>query len=248
MKNLSARALRADLFTIGDDFYGYLEKTLRTGLSHPQEELEGKVLAVTSKIVSLAENRFVAKDEVEKVALIKSEADQFLGEMGYGCYLTIKEGLLIPSSGIDESNAEKEMFILFPQDPFVSAEKIRNYVAKKFGLRKFGVILTDSHTAPLRVGVTGLALSHYGFKGVQNKIGEKDLFGRVLKMTQINIADAVATAAVFCMGEAAEQCPMALVQTEVEFEEGNLELRRTECKVTPELDLYYPLYKQFLKD
>ena len=78
-----------------------------------------------------------------------------------------------------------------------------------FGWKNFGVLITDSHTTPLRRGVTGIALSYWGFSGVQNKVGTPDLFGRTLKMTHVNLADAFAAAAVLVMGESNESTPVA---------------------------------------
>ena len=82
---------------------------------------EKDILVVTSKIVSLAENR--VRQASDKAALVRGEADTYLGEIAYGCHLTIKHGLLIPSAGIDASNSETGEYILFPTDPFASAQK-----------------------------------------------------------------------------------------------------------------------------
>ena len=68
--------------------------------------IEGKVLAVTTKIVSLSENRLIKRSEISKIDLVKREADRYLGQVFESCHLTVKENLLIPSAGIDESNSE----------------------------------------------------------------------------------------------------------------------------------------------
>ena len=199
---------------------------------------------MTSKIVSLSENRIVPKSKIDKKNLIQKEADHYLGEIGYGCHLTIKQNLLIPSAGVDESNTEKDFYILYPLNPFLSAQKIHRVIKQKLHLKEFGVLLTDSHTMPLRRGVLGAALAYYGFKGVENKIGTKDLFGKELKMTQINVADALAVAATFTMGEGKECRPLAIVTAPVEFTKlpDNSELR-----MPFEEDLYKPLLQKSLK-
>lgn len=80
--------------------------------------------------------------------------------------------------------------------------------------------MTDSHTTPLRRGVTGIALSYWGFQGVESFVGTKDLYGRALKMTHVNFADALASAAVLMMGEANESCPLAMLRcSTVKFQE-----------------------------
>ena len=235
---LQAKAISTDIYHLGDDFTAFLVKHLKGVLK------EGKILAVTSKIVSLAENRIVLKSHIDKTKLIQKEADYYLGEIGYGCHLTIKQNLLIPSAGIDESNAEKDCYILYPLNPFRSAKRIYSLIKKTLHLKKFGVLLTDSHTMPLRRGVVGAALAYYGFKGVENKIGEKDLFGRELKMTQINIADALAVAATFTMGEGSEKQPLAIVTAPVEFVELS---DNSELRMPFEEDLYKPLLQKSLK-
>lgn len=204
--------------------------------------LEGSILAITSKIVSLSEGKLIPKSQVsDKDELIRSEADYDLGKVAFDCRLTIKEGLFIPSSGIDESNSENGDYILYPENPFKSSQMIYENLIKHYNLNDFGIIMTDSHTMPLRQGVMGIALSYWGFKGVKNMIGKHDLFGRHLKMTQMDLADGLATAAVLMMGEADECSPLALIENPpVEFSKTT---DPSEISILPEKDLYYPLYK-----
>ncbi len=236
---MRAEAVETNIYHLGDDFKSFLMENVKGRLK------EGDILAVTSKVVSLSENRIVPKSSIEKKDLIFQEADRYLGEIEYGCHLTVKQGLLIASAGVDESNAEGDYYILYPLDPFLSAKNIYGWIQERLGLKRFGVLLTDSHTAPLRRGVLGTALAYYGFKGMESKIGEKDLFGRELRMTQINIADALAVSAAYTMGEGRESRPLAIVQAEaVEFAvfPDNSELR-----MRPEEDLYRPLLDKSLK-
>ncbi|MBK7889787.1 MAG: coenzyme F420-0:L-glutamate ligase [Bdellovibrionales bacterium] len=172
---------------------------------------EGLVLAITSKIVSLAERRTVPRDQVEKLELIKREADVYLGPMGYGSHLTIAKGLLLASAGIDESNSKDGDFILYPVDPFMSSMALWKTLREKWKIRDLGIILTDSRTTPLRLGVTGFALAYWGIGGLRRCVGEKDLFGRELKMTSVNVVDGLAAAATLLMGEAAESRPLVVV-------------------------------------
>ena len=206
---------------------------------------ENMVLAVTSKIVSLAENRIVAKSSIDKKDLIEKEADENLGEVGFGCYLTIKQGLFIPSAGIDESNSESGDYILYPENPFLSAENLWKELRNKWKINNLGILITDSHTTPLRRGVTGIALSYWGFHGLKNMVGEPDLFGRKLQMTTINLADSLATAATVTMGEGNECRPLAILNgTSVEFVER---IDPSEVRMNLAHDLYYPFFKHLLK-
>jgi F420-0:gamma-glutamyl ligase len=205
---------------------------------------EAMIVAVTSKLVSLAENRLVDKASTTKERLIDHEADHNLGEVGYGCYLTIKHGLFIPSAGIDESNSETDQYILYPENPFASAKKLWQGLRKCWSVEKLGVIFTDSHTTPLRRGVTGISLAHWGFQGLKDLVGSPDLFGRRMQMTTVNIADGLASAATLMMGEANESRPLAIIRcNDVLFIE---ETDTTELKMPLLDDLYYPFFKQSL--
>ena len=235
---LQLKAIATKIYHLGDDFESFLIENTKAHLK------EREILAITSKIVSLSENRIIPKTNIDKKELIRKEADHYLGEIGYGCHLTIKQGLLIPSSGVDESNAEGDYYILYPENPFLSAKKIHSLIKKKLGLKKFGILLTDSHTKPLRRGVLGAALAYYGFKGVESKIGTKDLFGKKLKITQINIADALAVSATHVMGEGSEGCPLAVIKTKVDFTELP---NNSELQIPLEEDLYRPLLEKSLK-
>ncbi|RZA00336.1 MAG: hypothetical protein EOP11_18430 [Proteobacteria bacterium] len=234
-KSVTVTPVRSAVFHRGDSLFEYLKAQL-----HGQLE-DGAVVAVTSKIVSLAENRVAPKEGTTKRALVEKEAGTYLGMGNHGVELTITHGLLIPSAGIDESNSESGDYILFPEDPFASAAAIGRYLRSEFNLKHLGVILTDSHSSPLRLGVTGLSLSHWGIKGTQSLVGAPDIFGKELKFTSVNVVDSLATMAVFTMGEADNRCPLAVIKgAEVEFTE---QTSPAEIVVKPEDDLYWPLLK-----
>ena len=204
---------------------------------------EGIVLAVTSKIMSLAEDRIVDREGADKRALVEQEADVFLGEIAHGCFLTIKDGLLIPSAGIDESNSETGGYILFPKNSFESTEKLWRDLRLAWKIQNLAIVITDSHTTALRRGVTGVCLSYCGFHAVKSLVGKVDLFGRELRMTQMNLADGLAAAAVMMMGEGAEAQPLAVIENaNIEFSEV---VNSREIRIPLEEDLYYPLISSF---
>ena len=185
---------------------------------------EGSVVAITSKIVAICEGRFAKIGSADKDALIQQESEYYLPRKlnKYGVMLTIKQNILAPSAGIDESNAEGH-YILWPKNPQKTANEIRAYLCKKYRLKKLGVIITDSRTLPLRWGTIGVCLAYSGFKPLNDYIGKKDLFGRELKVTQSNIADSLAVAAVLEIGEGDEQTPIAVLEDLpfVQFREAN---------------------------
>lgn len=234
--NLSISAVQTRIFRRGESLVDFVDNQV------PREFIrESMILAITSKIVSLAENRLVEKSSITKAELIDQEADHNLGEVGYGCYLTIKEGLFIPSAGIDESNSEDGHYILYPKDPFLSAHQLWQGLRKKWGLQNLGILMTDSHTTPLRRGVTGISLAHWGFQGLQNFIGTPDLFGREMVMTTVNAADGLAAAATLMMGETNECCPLAVVAwAKAVFTEHT---ESQELRMPLKDDLYYPFFR-----
>jgi putative folate metabolism gamma-glutamate ligase len=172
---------------------------------------ENSILAITSKIVSICEGSVVDSKEVDKEKLVYREADLFLsGKNKFGAILTIKNNVLIPTAGIDESNGNGK-YILWPKNPQKSANQIRKYLRQKFKVKNVGVLITDSKTTPLRWGTTGIAIASSGFEALNSYIGNTDIFGRKMIATKANIADGLAACAVLVMGEGSEQTPLALI-------------------------------------
>lgn len=196
---------------------------------------DGSVIAVTSKIVALAEGRTGDPEDREQIIVNESE---FVLRTKH-TWLTIKNGTIMASAGVDESNADGKL-ILLPKDSFAAAEDVRAKLMKRFGLTQLGVLITDSRLLPLRAGIVGVALGYAGFKGVRDYRGTPDIFGRELKLSRTDIADGLATAAVLEMGEGAEQQPLCLItEAPVEFVEA---IDRTELHIDIEDDVYKPLF------
>ena len=230
---LEVKAYKTQIFNQGEDLIDFITNEVGTKL------MEGDILAVTSKIISLWVGQVVSKKEMDKETLIRQEADVYLGSTDYGVHLTIKENQLFPSSGIDESNCRGDFWILFPQNPYLIADQILSSLKERLQIKKLGLLITDSKTTPLRRGVTGTALAYSGFHGVTNKRGSLDLFGRPLKITEINQADALAAAAVLLMGEGNEAKPLAIIKTVVTFGDTS----PSEIRISPEEDLYSIFFK-----
>ncbi len=237
--DLSCRSLKTPVFQTGELLKTFLIKALSEG-GISASDLENSVLAVTSKLFSLAEGRLVSRDRQSKKSLILEEADHYLGELAYDSHLTIARGVLLPSAGIDESNSPDGDYILLPEYPFKSLQKLNVELREHFQLENFGLLMTDSRSAPLRNGVNGVSIAHSGFYGILDRVGEKDLFGRSLKMTKINVADALAAAAVFCLGESKEQSPIALLRSSgLRFRAPSADIE-AECRIEVDNDLYRP--------
>ena len=208
---------------------------------------EKSVLVITSKIVALSEGRTreidlsISHDRMRE-KIIKSESDYML-RTKY-TWLTIKDGMIMSSAGIDESNAAGKI-VLLPKNSFRAAEIIRTQLRKKFKIKKLGILITDSRLFPLRAGIVGAAIGYAGFKGVRDYRGTPDIFGRILKLSRTDVADSLATAAVLCMGEGRERQPLAIIDgAPVEFKDR---INKKELTVDPREDLYQPLLAKIKK-
>lgn len=207
---------------------------------------ENSVVAITSKIISIGEGRCVPMGKISKDELAISEADKYIGrEDSPGGWIlhTIKNNMLIASSGVDESNGA-DYYILWPKNPQLSAKKIWLFLRRKFELKNLGVIITDSRLVPLRRGVVGIAISYFGFKPLKDYRGKKDLFGREFKMETSNLPDSLATAAVLVMGEGAETQPIAIIEniSEIEFIQKEYQPKSPDdaFEIAEKEDMFYP--------
>ena len=213
-----------------------------------QKLREKSVVVITSKVVSIWEGRCISMQSVkDKDTLIIQEADQYLPRAAPFDWVmhTIKNNLFIPTAGIDESNAAGH-YILWPRNPKRTAKKLWQWLRATYGVKDIGVIITDSHTIPLRRGVMGISLAHWGFSPLNDYRGKPDIFGRELKMTQTDVADGLAASAVLVMGEGSERTPLAVI-TEVPFvqfcEKPRVSRKPfSSFEIHTKDDLYYPLF------
>jgi len=234
--------IKTPVIQIGDNL-------LDTISSQIKEIQENSVLVVTSKVVSLWEGHVVKKQtgsRQEKHQLVKKEADRYLlpHSSQYDLMLAVKHQRLLVNAGIDESNVDSRYYVLLPAKPYVSAQKIWQFCQTHYGVKNLGVVISDSHSTPLKWGVFGTALGHCGFRSLVSKIGKKDLFNRPFQMATINLAESIAQAGVLMMGETNESTPLALVQgvPDITFQNRpptSFELK--ELSIEFEDDMYYPL-------
>jgi len=178
---------------------------------------DGTVVAITSKIVSLCENNVVPFDAIDKETLVIQESDKYLPAAlsKYGHHFTITNNILIAMAGIDESNGG-DYYVLWPKDAQATANLVRAHFTKKFGLKRLGVIITDSTSHALRRGTIGICLAHSGFSALNSYVGQPDLFGRPFAVSRADVASGLANSAVLQMGEGTERTPIALI-TDVDF-------------------------------
>ncbi|MGE5309973.1 MAG: coenzyme F420-0:L-glutamate ligase [Sphaerimonospora mesophila] len=183
-----------------------------------QELPEYSIVAISSKVVALCENRVVDSNSTTRADLVKQEADYYLPPefLAYNYGFAIAQGTLIASAGIDESNGDGH-WVLWPKDPFASANAARELLRDKFGRKHVGVIITDSNCLPpLRRGTIGIMVAWSGFQALNDLRGTPDLFQREFKVSVSAIAGGLAAAANVVMGEGAESTPITVI-SEVDF-------------------------------
>ena len=213
----------------GDDLPGLLIAALeQSGLAPRNRD----ILAVTQKIVSKAEGRYldlatvepspradelatVTKKDPRLVEAILLESAEVLRAKPHVLIAATPQGLVLANAGIDQSNLETEdhgrRVLLLPQNPDASARRIKERIDAHFQA-DIGVIITDSAGRAWRLGTVGLAIGAAGVPALQDRRGERDMTGRPLEVTEVGFADAIAAAAVLVMGEAAERRPAVLVR------------------------------------
>jgi coenzyme F420-0:L-glutamate ligase/coenzyme F420-1:gamma-L-glutamate ligase len=121
-------------------------------------------------------------------------------------------GFTLANAGIDHSNVgQDDWVLLLPEDPDASAARFRAAISDLTGVAP-GVIISDSHGRPFRVGTVGVAIGLAGFPAVWDMRGQRDLYGRVLQVTVTGLGDELAAAAGLISGQAAEGLPVVLVR------------------------------------
>lgn len=229
---MQVRPIKTPIFKEGQDIEAFIAR-------HVKRLKEQSIVVVTSKIVALAEGRTAEpKNARERENIIRSESEWAI-RTKY-TWLTVKNGIVMASAGVDESNAAGKT-ILLPKDSFAAAARIRAFLKKRFKVKKVGVIISDSRTLPLRAGIIGQAIGYAGFAGIRDYRGKKDIFGRAFTMSRVDVADGLATAAVLEMGEGNEQRPLAVItDATVEFRER---IDQDELKIDIADDMYRPLFE-----
>ena len=229
MKRLSLSSLDGiPLVQAGDDLAGLIVSAARRSDVRP---LDGDVFVVTQKIVSKAEGRHVdlttvvpsagaelLASEVGKdprlVELILLESTEVVRHRKAVLVTAHRLGYVMANAGIDQSNVGgdgAEHVLLLPQDPDRSAQMLKARLDAAFGVA-VAVVISDSFGRPWRNGVVGVALGAAGIPALWDRIGAPDLFGRSMQVTEVAVADQLASAACLLMGETDEGIPVVHVR------------------------------------
>jgi coenzyme F420-0:L-glutamate ligase/coenzyme F420-1:gamma-L-glutamate ligase len=189
----------------------------------------GDILVITHVFISRAEGNVVNLDEVTPSKFAENIAKQYgkdaafvevvlreskrIIRMSDGKLITeTKHGFVCANSGVDKSNVPGERNVaLLPDDPDISAEKIRGDIKRLTGC-DVAVIISDTHGRPLREGEINVAIGIAGINPIKDRRGEKDLFGHVIRIKQTAIADELSSAAELVIGQTTEQIPVAMIR------------------------------------
>jgi coenzyme F420-0:L-glutamate ligase / coenzyme F420-1:gamma-L-glutamate ligase len=213
----------------GDDLARILGDALEAAALRPRR---GDVLVVTHKIVSKAEGRYVSLADIAPsprarelaaatgkdaalVEVILSESREVL-RFRPGLIVTEHRlGMVLANAGVDQSNVPRDgaqpRVLLLPKDPDASSVALRDALQERFGA-PLAVVVSDSVGRAWRHGVVGLAIGAAGLPALLDLRGRRDLEGRALEVTQVGLADEIASAAQLLIGEADEGRPAVLVR------------------------------------
>ena len=192
---------------------------------------QGDIVCLAQKIVSKAEGRYAIIDEVKPsqaalelalkcdkdprlVELILSESEEVLRVRPGVVVVQHNLGYVHANAGIDRSNliqSVREQVLLLPLDSDGSAEQLRQDLQSHFNT-KLGVLINDSAGRAWRVGTAGMAIGVAGFEAVEDLIGKPDRTGRIMEVSQVAVADELAAASSFMMGQGAEGLPVVVIR------------------------------------
>jgi coenzyme F420-0:L-glutamate ligase / coenzyme F420-1:gamma-L-glutamate ligase len=164
------------------------------------------VLVVAHKVVSKAEGRTVALEQVRPgaqarslaaahdkdprhVQLVLDEAEELLRADRGRLITRTRHGFVCANSGVDASNAgAPDTLVLLPSDPDASARALKRALG-------CAVVVSDSFGRAWRTGQAEVAIGCAGLAPLDDWRGRPDAQGRELAATVIAVADEAAAAA-----------------------------------------------------
>jgi coenzyme F420-0:L-glutamate ligase/coenzyme F420-1:gamma-L-glutamate ligase len=190
------------------------------------ELLDGDIVVIAQKAVSKAEGRIVdlgrvrpsrkatrlakeLKKDPRVVQLILDEAKETVLVKNGIIITETWHGLVCANSGVDQSNLAADDTAVLLKNPDGTARKLRGFFRQSG--KDVAVIITDTFGRPFREGQVNVAVGAAGIKPIRNYIGKKDMFGKKLRVTEIAVADEIASAAELVMNKS-DGVPVAVVR------------------------------------
>ncbi|MCH8915574.1 MAG: coenzyme F420-0:L-glutamate ligase [Thaumarchaeota archaeon] len=191
------------------------------------ELCDGDILVVAQKIVSKQEGRIINLSTVTPsllsegissqyrkdpriIELILSETKRIVRMKNGIIIVETNNGVICANAGVDESNVKNGYATLLPINSDISAQIIRNKIREKTN-KNVAVIISDTFGRPFRLGQTNCAIGISGLNPILNYVGTLDSFKKILRITEIAIADELSSAAELVMGKALK-CPVAIIR------------------------------------
>ena len=188
---------------------------------------DGDILVVAQKIVSKQEGRIVDLSTVTPsllsegissqyqkdpriTELILSETKRIVRMQNEIIIVETNNGIICANAGVDESNVKEGYATLLPINSDISAQTIRNKIREQTN-KNVAVIISDTFGRPFRMGQTNCAIGISGLNPILNYAGTLDSFGKILRITEIAVADELSSAAELVMGKALK-CPVAIIR------------------------------------
>jgi coenzyme F420-0:L-glutamate ligase/coenzyme F420-1:gamma-L-glutamate ligase len=187
----------------------------------------GDIVVVASKIVSKAEGRRVAHNpapgeqaeqlaavtgfDAGEVELILSQSREVLRSAPGVLVVETQQGFICANAGIDRSNTgQAGTALLLPADSDASARELHRGLSARFGF-DLAVLVSDTFGRPFRYGLVNVALGVAGMEAICDYRGHQDADGRVLKGTELAIADELCSATELVMNKL-DRVPVAVVR------------------------------------
>jgi coenzyme F420-0:L-glutamate ligase / coenzyme F420-1:gamma-L-glutamate ligase len=189
----------------------------------------GDIIVLAQKIISKNEGRIINLDNINPsqkstdlskqidkdsriIELILQESNKIVRIFNNIIIAETHHGFICANAGIDQSNVSnrKDQVLLLPTNPDKSAEAIRKEIYE-ITRKKVAVVITDTFGRPFRMGQTNVAIGIAGINPLKSYKGKHDMFGKILRVTEIAIVDEIAGAAELVMGKT-ENIPIAIVR------------------------------------
>ena len=209
-----------------------LVSTLLTAIkenNNNQSIENGDIIVLAQKIISKIEGRLINLDDINPskesidlskqidkdpriIELILQESNKIVRLFNNIIIAETHHGFICANAGIDQSNVsnKKDQVLLLPINPDKSAESVRKEIYEKTK-KKVAVVITDTFGRPFRMGQTNVAIGIAGINPLKSYKGKQDMFGKILRVTEIAIVDEIAGAAELVMGKT-EGIPIAIVR------------------------------------
>jgi len=174
---------------------------------------EGNILHLsTVHPSSLAETiaKTTGKDPRHVEAILR-ESSSIVRMRGAHLIVETPHGFVCANAGVDRSNVgEDDSVVLLPVDPDKSAKTIQHRIKELTGVN-VGIIISDTFGRAWRNGQVNVAIGVAGLSPIVDYRGTGDMFGTQLNVTQIAIADELASAAELVMRKS-DRIPVAIIR------------------------------------